>query len=268
MPMRGICDIAPRQGAERAMPAILRTHGGLGNQLFQVLYGRLFAEKFGLNLREVHDTRYKHAFQRSAAMRRQSQPLGPHETVVSALRIPKVLQRVFRGSEQPMWLFGTAYLDGYFQNPASYAIFDSEAIGRQLRALGSELSIQPAHINQCLVHLRLGDFFKSRSHARDHVVQRLAAVAPNSSVMTNDEELLAEDAIAALLATKGCSLVPTAGLPSEDVLRLMASYRRLDANDSTLVFWASVLGGCHAPLRDQRLRATQELFLNSRSHNA
>jgi hypothetical protein len=42
------------------MTAILRTHGGLGNQLFQVLYGRLFAEQFRLDLVEVHDISYNH----------------------------------------------------------------------------------------------------------------------------------------------------------------------------------------------------------------
>lgn len=248
--------------SELEMTAILRTHGGLGNQLFQVLYGRLFAEKFRLDLTEVHDISYKHAFTRSKALRLPMKSPALHETLLSFLRLPKLLHRLFRRPEQAIWLFGDAYLDGYFQDAASYTIFETEAMERHLHALVSELSIQPAYIDRCLVHLRLGDFFGSRSDARDHAVQRLSTVHPNSSVMSNDEALLAQPALAAMLATKNCTLESTAGLPAEDVLRLMASYRRIDANDSTMVFWASVLGGCQTTLRHAGLRATRELFAN------
>lgn len=240
--------------------AILRTHGGLGNQLFQVLYGRLFAEKYGLDLKEIHDTRYKHAFPRSTALRRASLSPTSLERLVSALRLPKVLQRARRVSEQPLWLLGTTYLDGYFQDAAAYAPFDGDALERHLRQVGGELGIGPAHVDQCLVHLRVGDFFRTRDEARRHVLQRLSAVRPNSSIMTNDEALLAEAPIAALLDEKHCSLVTTNGFSAEQVLRLMAAYRQLDANDSTLVFWASVLSGGRTTLRNAGLAATRDLF--------
>ena len=48
----------------RSKDLILRTHGGLGNQLFQVAYGRLYSKKFNLNLKEIHDSNYKHKFGR------------------------------------------------------------------------------------------------------------------------------------------------------------------------------------------------------------
>jgi hypothetical protein len=85
----------------------------------------------------------------------------------------------------------------------------------------------------------------------------------NSSIMTNDEAILGESEIADLLASKGCRLISTAGFSAEDVLRSMAAYGRLDANDSTLVFWASVLGGSRAALQHPGLRATQALFSSS-----
>ena len=245
------------------MPAILRTHGGLGNQLFQVLYGRLFAEKHAQELCEVHDTRYAHAFPRSAALHRPARAPAPHERWLSALRLPKVLQRLAGRPEGPLWLLGSAYLDGYFQAAQAYAPFEPAAIRRHLQALRSELSIRPAHIDQCLVHLRVGDFFASRQGAREHIEQRLKNVPPNSSIMTNDEALLAQPAVAELLAAKGCRLVSTAGFAAEDVLRSMAAYGRLDANDSTLVFWASVLGGSKAALQHAGLHATQALFSSS-----
>lgn len=242
------------------MRAILRTHGGLGNQLFQVLYGRLFADTFGIDLLELHDARYEHCFPRSTSLRRPKLLPARHERVLSSLRLPKVLHRFLRRREDALWLFGAVYLDGYFQETDAYAIFESKAIARHLRALAAEISIQPAHIDQCLVHLRVGDFFRSRSAARDHVAQRLYSVSPNSLIVTNDEDLLTEPSIAALLAAKNCNLVSTAGFRAEEVLRLMAAYRRLDANDSTLVFWASVFAGCQTHLRHSGLRATRELF--------
>ena len=248
---------------ERAKQVILRTHGGLGNQLFQVLYGRLFAEKFGLDLREVHDIRYKHAFPRSTLLRQPAKSPDSYQHLLSSLRLPKVLQRITKKLDRAIYLFGDAYLDSYFQDAGAYTIFATEVIERHLRSLAAELSIRPAYIDQCLVHLRVIDFFKSRSDSIDHVVQRLSTVSPNSSIITNDEELLAEPTIAALIAAKNCTLVSTAGFPAEDVLRKMAAYRRLDANDSTLVFWSSVLGGGQLTLRNAGLRAIRELFVGS-----
>lgn len=242
------------------MVVILRTHGGLGNQLFQVLYGRLYAEKFSLDMVEIHDIRYKHAFPRCTALRQATKSPALHQILLSSIRLPKVLHRLTGSPERAIRLFDAVYLDGYFQVAGCYAIFKFEAIKRHLRILASELSIQPAHIDHCLVHLRVGDFFKSRSDAIDHVLQRLSTVDPNSSIITNDEELLAESPIAELLAVKNCTLISTAGFLAEDVLRLMASYRQIDANDSTLVFWASVLGGCHTGMRDTSLRDTREMF--------
>lgn len=242
------------------MTVILRTHGGLGNQLFQVLYGRLFAEKFDLDLKEIHDAHYKNAFPRTEALLCPTLQPTPLERWISALRLPKVVQRVRRGLDHPVWLLGTAYLDGYFQDAAAYDIFTVDALRRQLRQLRSELLIGPGHIDQCLVHLRVGDFFKSRKDAAEHVIQRLSTALPNSAIITNDEALLEELPIALLLDQKRCTLVPTAGFSAEKVLRLMAAYRRLDANDSTLVFWASLLGGCQTTLRNARLNATHEFF--------
>lgn len=245
------------------MSVILRTHGGLGNQIFQVLYGRLFAEKHAQELREVHDARYAHAFPRCTAMHRPAKGPALHEHCLSALRLPKLLQRLAGRHEGALWMFGSAYLDGYFQEARVYSHFEPEAIRRHLQLLRSELSIEPAYIDQCLVHLRVGDFFASRQDAREHVLKRINNVATNSSIMTNDEVLLAEPLVAELLASKGCRLVSTAGYSAEDVLRSMAAYAQLDANDSTLVFWASVLSGSKVALQHAGLCATRALFSSS-----
>ena len=177
------------------------------------------------------------------------------------MRLPKLFQRITMRSVQSTLLFGTAYLDGYFQDRESYNHFDSFIVKRHLLQLGSELLIKPAHIDQCLVHLRVGDFFISRKDAKDHVVQRLSKIKSYSSIITNDEKLLTDSSIASLLSKKHCTLISTVGFSAERVLQLMSTYRRIDANDSTLVFWASVLGGSQTELRHVGLKDIQEYFL-------
>jgi hypothetical protein len=68
--------------------------------------------------------------------------------------------------------------------------------------------------------------------------------------MTTDEDLLCAPEVVELMAARRAKLVSTKAMPAEHVLRTMACYRRIDANDSTLTFWSSVLGGCEATLRD------------------
>ena len=100
---------------------VLRTHGGLGNQLFQVLFGCLFADREGRTLLEVHDRRYRHAFVRSSALERGRSP-SRWQLIMSAVRVPKLLQRVFGWREVPWRLGRTVYLDGYFQRANSYSV--------------------------------------------------------------------------------------------------------------------------------------------------
>lgn len=244
--------------------AVLRTHGGLGNQLFQVLFGRLFAEQRGLVLCEVHDLRYRHKFSRSVALARSGEP-SAWQRWISAARIPKLLERACGRPEEPLRLGHSFYLDGYFQRAENYAQFPDDVVGRQLQRLANELAIEPANLESWLVHLRLGDFFTNRTAALLHVKERLAKVPQGAHVMTNDETLLRDPEVVELMAARSAELVSTNDMPAEQVLRTMARYRRIDANDSTLTFWSSVLGGCEVVLRDQRLRDCRDLLARRRS---
>jgi hypothetical protein len=93
---------------------------------------------------------------------------------------------------------------------------------------------------------------------------RLQNVAEGSTVITNDETLLQEPEVVAFMTSRALKLVSTKAMPAEDVLRLMARYRAIDANDSTLTFWASVLGGGEVTLRDPRLHSCHELLTDCR----
>lgn len=244
--------------------AVLRTHGGLGNQLFQVLFGRLFAEQRGLVLCEAHDLHYRHAFTCSAALAR-GRELSTWQKVISAARIPKLLERA-GGRSDGQWKLGDSfYLDGYFQCAEDYAQFPNALVRRELQRLANELAIEPANLEPWLFHLRLGDFFTDRTAALLHAKKRLANMPQGSHVMTNNETLLRDPEIVEIMAARNAELVSTKDMPAEQVLRTMARYRRIDANDSTLTFWSSVLGGCEVLLRDERLRACCDLLVQRRS---
>ncbi len=231
---------------------VLRTHGGLGNQLFQIFFGRLFSELIGSPLKEVHDLRYSHAFSRSEALVTGKKPTSC-QAFVSAARIPKLLYRIFGVIERPLCVGRTFYLDGYFQELESYKLFDVKDLRRHLEKLADELSIGPADLDICVVHLRVGDFFKDISGAKIHVFERLKNTPIGSHIMTNDESILFDPNIATLIELRALKLVTTIGMSAEEVLRTMARYRRIDANDSTLTFWASVFGGCEISIKNRSL---------------
>ena len=231
---------------------VLRTHGGLGNQLFQVFYGRLLADELHSELREVHDLRYPHQFERSGVPA-ISPPPSIHQSLVSSLRVPKVLERLFGRQESPWKLGKNTYLDGYFQTEKIYKCFDESAIRRHLQALANELTINPAHDDDLLIHLRVGDFFKNRVEARLHVLSRLREIPNKSALVTNDEDLLKDEELSELMASKQARLISTKGLSAENVLRTLSRHRKVCANDSTLTVWAHVLAGTQVKFRDVRL---------------
>ncbi len=242
---------------------ILRTHGGLGNQLFQVLVGRLLAESRRIQLREVHDLRYAHAFPRCQELKFGDSP-SKLQTFISAARIPKILQRIAGRDESP-WKFGESiYLDGYFQDKSSFIEFKPSAIARHLQDFRNELSIKQAKIDARLVHLRVGDFFDNEDTAVEHVLARLEDARAGFHVMTNNEKLLQHFKIQELIRAKEAHLVTTKNMSAVDVLRTMSHYRHIDANDSTLTFWASVLAGCQVSFKSKILQACCD-FLSSRS---
>ena len=82
--------------------------------------------------------------------------------------------------------------------------------------------------------------------------------------MTNDEDLLLDPKIATVMAERQVELVSTRDMTAEQVLRTMARYCQINANDSSLTFWSSVLAGGEVKLCDNRLRACHDVLVNYR----
>ena len=233
---------------------ILRTHGGLGNQLFQIFYGRLISDEFKMDLREVHDLNYKHKFNRCEVPATSPAP-SILQSAVSSLRVPKVFERLFRRQESPLKIGQNWYLDGYFQDKILYENFSPAAIHKNLQTIANELNILPADDDTLLVHLRVGDFFNNKNTACLHILERLLDIPNGSALMTNDEELLSDGDISKLIKAKKASLISTKKMSAENVLRAISRHRKVDANDSTLVFWAHVLSGSQVDFKSVRLSA-------------
>ena len=247
------------------MAVVLRTHGGLGNQLFQLLFARLYCEQRGETLFEVHDIRYPHAFGRSAELVLSPAPRRTWMRLVSSLRIPKLASRMGIGGDG-FRLFGTSFLDGYFQRMEDYSGFDNATLGRHLVRLRDELGAPSTPIYGEGMHLRLGDFFRSEAEVTAHLKERLGRMGQGVGIVTNDEHRLADPSVAAILKAADARLIKTGDMSAEEVLRTLASFRRVDGNDSTLLFWASVLSDMdcafdNAELRNLRARYRHALSM-------
>lgn len=241
------------------MNVVVRTHGGLGNQIFQLLYARLYARTRNATLCELHDLRYQHAFARSDELSRASSP-GLLARLVSFLRLPKIATRL-KLRREAVGLFHTIYLDGYFQRVADYAEFDDGLLKQELDRLRVELGVASVLTRTTGMHLRLGDFFATEAAVLAHLDKRLKSVGAGAGIITNEEHRLASPAAAKALKEMGAHIVPTGDMKAEQVLRTLASFSRVDGNDSTLLFWASVLSGMECEFSTPELRALRSRFL-------
>jgi hypothetical protein len=232
---------------------IVRTHGGLGNQIFQILFARLYAESRGAQLCEIHDARYEHKFARDPALSIAVDKVTGLQSLVSALRIPKILTRMgFQGCSKIRFI--DEYLDGYFQNINDYRPFEFDDLKVQILRIRDEICIGGDAKYGTLVHLRLGDFFATRDEARAYAVERVTTLPKNCAIMTNDEAILMDDEIAQLIQKQGCTIYSTAGFGPTQTLSAMAEHEKIVSNDSTLAFWAAVLARrqleiSHPPLK-------------------
>lgn len=237
------------------MTVVVRTHGGLGNQIFQILYARLEAARRGTAYAEIHDLNYAHQFVRTAELAPPSAQPNSWQKLVSRARFPKVLERICLDRSEMIALPGGVFLDGYFQRAEQYARFSPAPIAAEIGRLRVELDVDPSapHDPRTLYHLRLGDFFKDREKALAHALGRIEGLSPGSVLITNQEELFSERKVTEKMAETGCRLHPSGDYSGEQVVRFMAGFSRIVTNDSTLAFWASVLGNCQTSFESIRL---------------
>jgi hypothetical protein len=225
-------------------------HGGLGNQLFQYFVGRVeqVQRGGGITLHAELLQRYGTArgLELSPLLEAPSEadvdvtPIGP----LARARVPKLLQRMGLGDRVlrvPGW---GRIVDGYFHRADEFAPFGPAARAHVLQdwrqALAPQGLLLAAHTDH-LMHLRLGDFFKSRDRARAFAVDRLRGVGAHTDVVTDQEDLIGE-LISELPEGRNLTVIPSAALSAWELFSLMSGYRTITTNGSSLAFWAAVLG--------------------------
>lgn len=225
----------------RSRHVVVRTHGGLGNQIFQILYARLLANSGEPEL--VHDANYPHAFGLSRAFTGYPQPTSVTR-LISRLRLPKLLERARLSSRGTVTIGGTTFADAYFQGTHFYRAFSPDAINREIDRIRGELQISPDVVDgDELHHIRLGDFFNDEQSQRTYLAERFKELPAGAFIITNREDLVEESIRSPALARQNLSIVPSASASADETLRLMSGYRTIVSNDSTLAFWAACLAG-------------------------
>ena len=226
---------------QRISKIYLLTHGGLGNQLFQLNYAMLLARKYDAELCLFHNNRYYHGIE----LCKDFIPLLSKERlpVVFKLRLIKILKKlnIFSAKEQ-IKIGKNIYLDGYFQDKYLYESYSlSEKLDvliffRNLLCIDSKLPSKG-----CLKHLRVGDFFTNQTQKENHIREILYKSEKYDQFITNEESLV--KSIMKDLDIYDREVVSSEQLTNIEVLRLMASYDCVITNGSTLATWATILGG-------------------------
>tara|TARA_B100000579_G_C22773416_1_gene825270 strand:- start:61 stop:813 length:753 start_codon:yes stop_codon:yes gene_type:complete len=238
---------------------VLRTHGGLGNQLFQILYGRLFSRKLDLSLTEIHDINYSHKFPRDKKLISSPTPNLLHR-LISNVRLPKIIYKLKNIDGLPVLIGSTYYLDGYYQGSKSFIEFEHHKISEVLEEFRDELEIKDPINKNSLLHFRLGDFFKRKKDAKEHVIERLQKAPNDSHIITNNEELFNSSDIMDELLIKNIKVLKTSKMNASEILKLMSNYSTLYSNNSTLAFWGGVLANSKLIINHPELSILYKLF--------
>ena len=229
-------------------------HGGLGNQLFQYLRVRamIISGESWRPVRLYADLLGRYNSARSLDLKQllDAEQFAGVDVVlidaVSRLRLPKLLAKLTR--KEWVWElpFHGAIVDGYFQHPSALCDLPSQAlhdlVGGWRDGLVKQGLLPQAQDREAIAHMRLGDFFPRPGQALAYAAQRLEKV-PNGTDILTDQEAVVAKAIAEAGRTSHLQVVPSSTLEAWQLLKLMARYKRVATNGSTLAFWSAALGG-------------------------
>ena len=237
---------------------VVRTHGGLGNQIFQIFYAILLRNRDSrARLVAIHDSSYKHKFKLDKKLKMAySSELGRVPIFISKLRLPKIISRLFRREIRFLKLLNYRFLDGYFQDVRNYSNFDDAEISAAINELIKHLvpKVKKSDRSAILYHFRLLDFFKSESEELEYIKTQFAGLPAKSSIVTNNDKLFRSPEIQKHLNQKNIKHIESDGLSAIAVLSLMMKYGVINSNNSTLAFWAAIFNGCELNVEDEGLK--------------
>lgn len=221
------------------------SHGGLGNQLFQLLYARLYANKYNINkIYFYHNKNYKRIADYELTFLKDIKPALFIDRFLLKIRIPKILERINISKSGKIVFFNRHILDNYFQEKLFYSEFDKREIIRQITILKNEFfSIFNENDYQYynklnLYHFRLGDFFSSEFDQINFIKNNLKNIPENTVVISNRDDLFYIN----YFHQKNITYLNTSSFSSIQMLFLFTQFQNIISNGSTLAFWGSVLG--------------------------
>ena len=243
---------------------VVRTHGGLGNQLFQIFYAILLRNRVSrARLTVIHDSNYGHGFELDKNLEvAYSSKVGFIPNIISKARIPKVISRLLRREIGRFSLLNYHFLDGYFQDVRNYNNFDDMEISDALNELKGHLvpKADECDRSSVLYHFRLLDFFRSESEELKYIKAQFSDVSAKSSIVSNNDNLFRRPEIQKYLRKKNINHIESDGLSSVEVLLLMMGYGTIHSNNSTLAFWAAIFNRCELNVGDDDLKILYTLF--------
>ena len=221
------------------------SHGGLGNQLFQVLYARLYAYKYNIDkIYFSHNKNYKRVADYELEFLKDIKPAKFIDRFLLKFRIPKILERINLSKSGKIVLINKHILDNYFQEKSFYLEFDKNEIIRQISILKTEFfssfnENEYKNYNKLnLYHFRLGDFFLSESDQINFINNNIEKIPDNTVVISNRDDLFSTN----YFHKNNIIYLQTSVFSSMQMLLLFSQFKNIISNGSTLAFWGSVLG--------------------------
>ena len=245
---------------------VVRTHGGLGNQLFQIFQALCCVELAGgAALKIVHDRNYAHSFEIDPNLLALGDNLSTWERFISACRIPKICKKVFKIKCERMRIGKTLFLDGYFQDSGCLVNVPDHVLRGGVRCLREAFNVSTAqtegHAN--LRHIRLGDFFESLEEERSAAVEIIESIKIPCDIITNRESIVSELIQDRAPHLPAITLVSTRNMSSSALMKLMGRYEAIASNNSTIAVWSSILYQKHLDINHEGLSSTMNLIRSS-----
>lgn len=221
---------------------VVRTHGGLGNQVFQIFFATCMCVKYGIeSFIVIHDANYAHGFGLEKSFVKYCNS-SLFEKFLSKLRLPKIFAKIGFCKSGRFRFLNTIYLDGYFQDKSFYSAYESTVMRGALLRIKSDLSLilntlpKPDSVH----HIRLKDFFGSEDEEARYISTYFANIDHVVDVVTNNDKLLLKTIHNMGKQVDCVNLIDTENEIALGVLRILSGYSTIVTNGSTLAFWAAV----------------------------
>jgi hypothetical protein len=246
------------------MKILFRSCGGLGNQIFQLFYLNCVHRKHeSCKIIHFHSLNYNRFadFEFPAHIKLHEPSIL--ELLLIKLRIPVFLRRIGFKKIGYVRIGNLIIVDGYYQADVFYADFSKNILQDTVQELKSTLVNCNKYNNgkRTLVHLRLGDFFRSLDEERLFVLSCLENLEAGSDVISNKDSLFYDHIeIKNLMEFNKLNYINTSTISSLDLFNFFCEYEKIISSGSSLSFAACILNKIEVLPIDNMTRIQKRFF--------